>query len=41
MAEGEAAGAAAALCAREDLAPDALPVERLRGLLTARGARVG
>jgi hypothetical protein len=41
MAEGEAAGAAAALCAREGLAPGALPVERLREVLKARGARVG
>ncbi len=40
MAEGEAAGTAAALCAREGLTPEALPVERLRSALIARGAKV-
>ena len=40
MAEGEAAGTAAALCAGEGLTPEALPVERLRSALIARGARV-
>lgn len=41
MAVGEAAGAAAAVCAKEALAPGALDASRLRSLLAARGARVG
>jgi hypothetical protein len=38
MVMGEAAGVAAALCAKENISPIALDVQQLRNYLTEQGA---